>query len=170
MSSEKEIIKVEEVIEETIKTLNNLKVKPYLIGISGGSASGKTSVAQIISKLMGIQDCILISQDSYYKVLGEEQYRNLSEYNFDHPNAFDFDLVVEHLNDLLSGKDVEMPVYNFTVSRRESFTHTVKPCNLIIFEGILALYDKRVRNLMDMRIFVDTDSDVRLARRGMYRI
>ena len=168
MSSEKEIKKVEEVIEETIKSLNNLKVKPYLIGIAGGSASGKTSVAQVISKLMGIQDCILISQDSYYKVLGEEQYRNLSEYNFDHPNAFDFDLVVEHLNDLLSGKDVEMPVYNFTKSRRESFTHTVKPCHLIIFEGILALYDKRVRNLMDMRIFVDTDSDVRLARRGKY--
>ena len=92
----------------------------------------------------------------------------MSEYNFDHPNAFDFDLVVEHLNDLLSGKDVNMPVYNFTVSRREKFTNLVKSCNLIIFEGILALYDKRVRNLMDMKIFVDTDSDIRLARRGKY--
>lgn len=158
----------EDTIEETIKSINQLRVKPYLIGISGGSASGKTSVAQVISKLMGIQDCILISQDSYYKVLKEDQYRNLSEYNFDHPNAFDFDLVVEHLSDLLNGKDVNMPVYNFTVSKRESFTQLVKPCNLIIFEGILALYDKRVRNLMDMRIFVDTDSDVRLARR-VYR-
>jgi uridine kinase len=144
----------------------NIKNKPYILGISGGSASGKTSVAQIIFKLMGIQDCILISLDSYYKVITPEQRANLSEYNFDHPNAFDFDLVVEHLNDLLECKEIEMPVYNFTVSNRESYTIKIKPSNLIIFEGILALYDKRVRNLMDMKIFVDTDSDVRLARRS----
>jgi uridine kinase len=165
-NNKSEDIQLNKQIEETIKSISAMKTKPYLIGIAGGSASGKTSVAQVIFKFMGIQDCILISQDSYYKVLGEEQYRNLSEYNFDHPNAFDFDLISEHLNDLLNGKDVNMPVYNFTVSRRENFTNLVKPCNLIIFEGILALYDKRVRNLMDMKIFVDTDSDVRLARRG----
>jgi uridine kinase len=156
--------------EESLKILDstqkNIKTKPYLIGISGGSASGKTSVAQIIFKLIGIQDCILISLDSYYKVLAPEQYANLSEYNFDHPNAFDWDLVVKNLNDLLESKEIEMPVYNFTISRREPFTHKVKPSNLIIFEGILAFYDKRVRNLMDMKIFVDTDSDVRLARRS----
>ena len=153
-------------VDEMIKVLSNLKTKPYLIGIAGGSASGKTSVAQMIFKLVGIQDCILVSQDSYYKVIPEEQYKNLSEYNFDHPNAFDFDLILEQLNDLLCGKDVEMPIYNFTVSRREKFTNLAKSCNLIIFEGILGLYHKRVRNLMDMKIFVDTDSDVRLARRG----
>lgn len=154
-------------MDEIIKGLSNLKSKPYLIGISGGSASGKTSVAQIIFKHIGIEDCVLISQDSYYKQLPEEQYKNLSEYNFDHPNAFDFDLILEHLRDLLYGKDVNMPVYNFTTSRREDFTNLVKSSNLIIFEGILALYDKRVRSLMDMKIFVDTDSDVRLARRGI---
>ena len=168
MSSENKIEEVAEEVKEVLTNLMKNKSKPYLIGISGGSASGKTSVAQIIFKLIGIQDCVLVSQDSYYKVLNEDQYKNLSEYNFDHPNAFDFDLVVEHLNDLLSGKDVNMPVYNFTVSRREKFTNLVKSCNLIIFEGILALYDKRVRNLMDMKIFVDTDSDIRLARRGKY--
>jgi uridine kinase len=156
----------EELTTTSELSTKQIKTKPYLIGISGGSASGKTSVAQIIFKLIGIQDCILFSLDSYYKVLSPEQYANLSEYNFDHPNAFDFDLVVKHLNDLLDLKEIEMPVYNFTVSKRESHTVTLKPSNLIIFEGILALYDKRVRNLMDMKIFVDTDSDVRLARRG----
>ena len=89
---------------------------------------------QIIFKLIGIQDCILFSLDSYYKVLSPEQYANLSEYNFDHPNAFDFDLVVKHLNDLLDLKEIEMPVYNFTVSKRESHTVTLKPSNLIIFD------------------------------------
>lgn len=156
--------------EDSTKLLDSSQkaiiTKPYLIGISGGSASGKTSVAQIIFKLIGIQDCNLISLDSYYKKLAPEQYANLSEYNFDHPNAFDWDLVVQNLTDLLESKEIEMPVYNFTVSKRESFTHRILPSNLIIFEGILAFYDKRVRNLMDMKIFVDTDSDVRLARRS----
>jgi len=161
-----EEVKSGEDVKSLVEAIMKNRTKPYLIGISGGSASGKTSVAQIIFKLIGIEDCVLVSQDSYYKVIPEEQYKNLSEYNFDHPHAFDFDLIVEHLTDLLSGKDVNMPVYNFTVSRREKFTNLVKSCNLIIFEGILALYDKRVRNLMDMKIFVDTDSDVRLARRG----
>ena len=145
---------------------NNFKIKPYLIGISGGSASGKTSVAQVIFKLIGIEDCVLISLDSYYKDMSEEEYKNLSEYNFDHPNAFDFDLICEHLADLLNGKDVQMPIYNFNISKREDKFSIVKPCHLIIFEGILALYDKRVRNLMDMKIFVDTDGDIRLARRS----
>lgn len=74
--------------------------------------------------------------------ISEEEYKNLSEYNFDHPNAFDFDLITEHLRDLLNGKEVQMPVYNFTTSKRESYCQTVKPGNMIIFEGILALYDK----------------------------
>jgi uridine kinase len=159
----------ENLIDKSHHVLNNTHThitKPYLIGVAGGSASGKTSVAQVIFKLIGIQDCVLISTDSYYKDLKPEEYENLSEYNFDHPNAFDFDLILEHLSQLLSGKEVQMPVYNFTTSKRENYCTIVRPCNLIIFEGILALYDKRVRNLMDMKIFVDTDSDVRLARRS----
>lgn len=90
----------------------------------------------------------------------------MANYNFDHPNAFDFDLITKQLSELLDGKEIDMPIYNFKVSKRESFCEKVKPANLIIFEGILSLYDKRIRNLCDMKIFVDTDDDVRLARRS----
>ena len=117
-------------------------LKPYFIGISGGSASGKTSVAVEIFERIGIKECILISMDSYYKRLTPEIHQNLSKYNFDHPNAFDFDLLFEQLYTLLDGKSIQMPVYNFNVSQREDFTKQVNPGKVIIFEGIFALYDK----------------------------
>lgn len=155
----------------------------YLIGISGGSASGKTSVSNIIFEKIGIKDCIVFSMDSYYRKIrqlyfkgSEEERKNLSEYNFDHPNAFDFDLLYEHLNDLVQRKEIQMPIYNFTVSKREEHTQTVRPANVIIFEGILAFFDpviviiiiQRITKLMDLLIFVDTDDDVRLARRSIF--
>ena len=154
----------------------------YFIGISGGSASGKTSVSKIIFEKIGINDCILFSMDSYYKPIkqfsfniSENEINNLSEYNFDHPNAFDFDLLFEHLRDLSNRKIINMPIYNFTTSAREEGTQTIKPANVIIFEGILAFYDlvfvqiinQRIINLMDLLIFVDTDDDIRLARRSI---
>lgn len=124
--------------------------RPVLIGVSGGSASGKTTVSSAIFKMIGIQDCVLISMDSYYKDLtyiqiyniSEEEYTSLSEYNYDHPDAYDFDLILEHLASILDGKEIQVPVYNFTTSKRENYFQAVKPNNLIIFEGILALYDK----------------------------
>lgn len=146
--------------------LETSKNKPYIIGITGGSASGKTSLSIEIFKTLELQDCLLISMDSYYRVISDEERSNLINYNFDHPSAFDFELLYSNIRDLLNDKDIDMPIYDFTTSSRLKETKKVKPSKLIIFEGIFALYDPRIRSLMDMKIFVDTDDDVRLARRS----
>ena len=139
----------------------------YLIGIAGGSGSGKTSVANEIFK--NIQtNCLLFSMDTYYKDLSPDQMKNISEYNFDEPKALDLDLLYSHLNDLMNWKSIEMPTYDFTTSSRQPETKKLIPCKFIIFEGILSFYDIRIRNLMNMKIFVDLDDDIRLARR-IYR-
>lgn len=142
------------------------KIKPFLIGISGGSASGKTSVAQEVYNLLTDFEICTISLDNYYKDLTEEEYFRLSEYNFDQPNAFDFDLILKHIIALRNGESIEMPKYDFVTSKRLPTTQRVKSSPVIIIEGILAFYIKRIRNLMDLKIFIDTDCDVRLSRRS----
>ena len=142
--------------------------KPFLIGICGGSASGKTSVANIIFKYVGLQNCLLFSMDMYYKGPNDEERKHLSDYNFDHPDALDLDLLRQHLKMLSEGKEINMPIYEFNGSYRKKETQVVKPNKIIIFEGILAFHDKRMRDMMDMKIFVDLDGDVRLSRR-VYR-
>jgi len=142
--------------------------KPYLIGIAGGSGSGKTSVANIIFKYLGMSECLLFSMDTYYKDLTEEQQKNISEYNFDHPDALDFELLNKHLNSLMNWESINMPTYDFTTSSRRKETIKLYPNKIIIFEGILAFYDKKIRDLMNIKIFVDLDSDIRLSRR-IYR-
>ncbi|KAJ3017397.1 UNVERIFIED_CONTAM: Uridine-cytidine kinase-like 1 [Siphonaria sp. JEL0065] len=138
--------------------------KPYMIGIGGGSASGKTSVANHIIKKLGV---VLLQMDSFYKSLTKHEidqaYAN--NYNFDHPNSFDFEILFQTLNNLKSGVKVDVPIYDFGTHSRLSETTTIYGANIIIFEGIFALYDPKVRELMDLMLFVDTDSDVRLARR-----
>jgi uridine kinase len=146
------------------KDINNYGA--FIIGVAGGSAGGKTTVADAIFKIIGIDNCLLLSMDSYYKSPTEEDRKNLAEYNFDHPNALDLDLVYTHLLELSKGRSIQIPVYNFNVSKREDHTTEVFPSKLIILEGILGLYDSRLRDLMQMKIFVDSDADVRLARRS----
>ena len=106
--------------------------------------------------------------DSYYRVISDEERKDLSNFNFDHPSAFDYDLLLANLRDLLNGNSIEIPKYDFTTSSRLKETENVKPTYLIVFEGIFAFYDERIRNIMDMKIFVDTDDDVRLARRSKF--
>lgn len=143
------------------------QVKPFVIGICGGSASGKTTVATKIIEALDIPWVTLLSMDSFYKVLNEKQHdmaiRN--EYNFDHPDAFDFDLLIPTLRRLKEGKKVDVPIYNFVTHGRESKTKTMYGANVVIFEGILAFYNLEVLKMCDMKIFVDTDPDARLARR-----
>ncbi|RKP03604.1 hypothetical protein CXG81DRAFT_9250 [Caulochytrium protostelioides] len=140
---------------------------PYLLGIAGGSASGKTSVAKKILRDLGIPWVILMSMDSFYKSLVPEQLERAArdEYNFDHPDAFDYDLLYETLLKLKQGVKVDVPIYDFVTHSRLPRTKTMYGGSVVIFEGILALYDPRVRALMDMTVFVDTDADIRLARR-----
>ena len=144
------------------------RTKPYLIGIAGGSGSGKTSIANIIFKYLGVSECLLFSMDTYYKDLTEEQQKNISEYNFDHPDALDFELLNSHINSLMNWESINMPTYDFNTSSRGKETKKLYPNKIIIFEGILAFHDKRIRDLMDIKIFVDLDGDIRLSRR-IYR-
>jgi len=143
------------------------QVEPFVIGICGGSASGKTTVANKIISELGVPWVTQLSMDSFYKVLNEEQHQlaALNEYNFDNPDAFDFQLLFETLQRLKEMKKVDLPIYNFMTHRRETKTVSMYGANVIIFEGILAFHMEAIRNILDMKIFVETDSDVRLARR-----
>jgi len=143
------------------------QVEPFVIGVCGGSASGKTTVANKIISELGVPWVTLLSMDSFYKVLNEKQHELAAknEYNFDHPDAFDFELLLKTLQRLKEMKKVEVPIYNFVTHRRESKTVSMYGANVIIFEGILAFHIEEIRNILDMKVFVETDSDVRLARR-----
>ncbi|XP_022089488.1 uridine-cytidine kinase-like 1 isoform X2 [Acanthaster planci] len=139
----------------------------FVIGLCGGSASGKTTVANRIIEALDVSWVSLLSLDSFYKVLNEEQHQRAAEneYNFDHPDAFDYDLVIQTLKNLKEGKCVEVPIYDFTTHARRKEKKAIYGANVIIFEGILSFAKKELVDLMDLRIFVDTDSDIRLARR-----
>ena len=143
---------------ETEKQL--FRDRPYLIGISGGSGGGKTSVANVLHRCLGQENCLLFSMDTYYKDLTPEQEKNLSNY--------DLDLLSEHLSALMQWKSIEMPTYDFNTNKRQKETLHLNPNKFIIFEGILAFHDKRMRDLMDLKLFIDLDDDIRLSRR-IYR-
>ncbi|XP_046367409.1 uridine-cytidine kinase-like 1 [Haliotis rufescens] len=141
--------------------------EPFVIGICGGSASGKTTVARKIIEALDVPWVSLLSMDSFYKVLNKDQHEKaaVNEYNFDHPDAFDFELLIETLRRLKDGKIVEVPIYNFNTHSRETHMKTIYGANVVIFEGIMAFVSKELVKMMDMKVFVDTDSDIRLARR-----
>jgi uridine kinase len=139
--------------------------KPVVIGIAGGSGSGKTSVTNAIYKKFQQQSILVIEQDYYYK---DQSHLPLEERlltNYDHPLAFDNDLLIEHVHDLLQYKPIQKPVYDYKVHTRSDEIVFVEPKNVIILEGILILEDERLRNLMDIKLFVDTDADIRIIRR-----
>ncbi|XP_044118554.1 uridine-cytidine kinase-like 1 isoform X2 [Neovison vison] len=139
----------------------------FAIGLGGGSASGKTTVARMIIEALDVPWVVLLSMDSFYKVLTTQQQEQAAHnnFNFDHPDAFDFDLIVSTLKKLKQGKSVKVPVYDFTTHSRKKDWKTLYGANVIIFEGIMAFADKALLELLDMKIFVDTDSDIRLVRR-----
>ncbi|XP_072558797.1 uridine-cytidine kinase-like 1 isoform X2 [Paramormyrops kingsleyae] len=139
----------------------------FVIGLCGGSASGKTTVANKIIEALDVPWVVLLSMESFYKVFTKEEQELAarSEYNFDHPDAFDFELLVSVLRKLKKGKSVKVPVYDFTSHSRRKEWKTVYGANVVIFEGILAFANKELLKLLDMKVFVDTDSDIRLVRR-----
>ena len=140
-------------------------MKPFIIGIAGGTGSGKTTVAQkIYDSLNGI-NVIIIQQDAYYIDLCHLVLEERKKINFDHPSSIDNELLVEHLNQLISGKEIEIPIYSFTNYTRMKETTRVTPQDIIILEGILVLEEKKVRDLLDVKIYVDTDEDERFIRR-----
>lgn len=135
-----------------------------LVGIGGGTASGKTTVARKLARVLG-ERAVIIDQDSYYRNLADLSYDERKAFNFDHPDAFDWDLLKSQVQQLQAGQAIQKPVYSFKESLRTAETTTVQAAPLIILEGILILDNKALRKMMDVRIFVDTDDDVRLARR-----
>ncbi|KAK6350243.1 Uridine kinase [Orbilia brochopaga] len=140
----------------------------HIIGIAGSSGSGKTSVAAQLVKRLNLPWVVVLSMDSFYKELNPAQSKLAFEnnYDFDAPSAIDFDILVDRLQDIKAGKKAEIPVYSFEKHQRErDKTTTIYSCHVLILEGIFALYDPRVLDLLDMKIFVDTDSDICLARR-----
>ncbi|QXP74797.1 uridine kinase [Tenacibaculum sp. HL-MS23] len=137
----------------------------FVIGIAGGTGSGKTTVVnQIINELPQDEVCI-ISQDSYYAQTDNLSYEERTKINFDHPRAIDFDLLVNHLSDLKSGKIIEQPIYSFVAHNRTKDTIKTHPRKVIIVEGILIFNSKELRNLCDIKVFVHADADERLIRR-----
>ena len=136
------------------KTTSNTRDRPFLIGVAGGSGSGKTSVSNTIFNYLGKENCLLFSMDTYYKDLTEEDQVHIQEYNFDEPDALDLDLLSFHLNELMHWKEIDMPTYDFKESKRGIETERLKPNKFIIFEGILAFHDQRIRDLMDLKIYV----------------
>ncbi|KAJ7391116.1 Uridine-cytidine kinase-like 1 [Desmophyllum pertusum] len=141
--------------------------EPFVIGLCGGSASGKTTVANKIIEQLGVPWVSMLSLDAFYKVLTPEQHKAAlrNDYNFDHPDSFDADLAVNILKKLKEGKSVQVPVYDFKTHSRLDQKNDLYGANVIIFEGIMAFAYKELRDLMDMKVFVDADPDVRLSRR-----
>jgi uridine kinase len=136
-----------------------------IIGISGGTGSGKTTVAQKIIASIGESSAVYLQQDSYYRNLGDMPLDQRQRVNFDHPDAFDGELMLRHLEALRAGKSIDRPIYNFVAHSRKKETIRVDPLPVVIVEGILVFFDAAMRSLMDLKIFVDTDADIRLIRR-----
>lgn len=140
-------------------------METILIGIAGGSGSGKTTLADSLVNYFGEKGVSILRHDNYYKRLDAISYEERAKMNYDHPDAFDTDLLCEHILDLKAGKPIDMPVYDYSVHNRSDKTIRVIPNPVIILEGILILAEPRLVDMMDFRIFVDTDADERILRR-----
>jgi uridine kinase len=141
--------------------------KPVVIGVAGGTGSGKTTVAHNIYHHFRDQSVLMIAQDDYYRDQSDLPYEERLKTNYDHPLSFDTDLLVQHLETLLSYKPIDKPKYDYSQHSRSRQTEKIYPKDVIILEGILVFEDERLRKLMDMKMFVDTDADVRIIRRMM---
>ncbi|MGP7816893.1 uridine kinase [Niallia sp. 01092] len=139
--------------------------KPVVIGVAGGSGSGKTSVSKAIFESFNDRSILMIEQDFYYKDQSYLPFEERLNTNYDHPLAFDTELLIEHIEKLIKYEPINKPVYDYAIHTRSDEIITVEPKDVIIIEGILILEDERLRNLMDIKLFVDTDADLRIIRR-----
>ncbi|GAB3418154.1 uridine kinase [Haloparvum alkalitolerans] len=141
-----------------------MTIPSFVIGIAGGTGAGKTTVARLVTE--NVDDSVTrIPIDNYYEDLSHLDYEERADVNYDHPSAFEWDLLREQLETLLEGQSVEMPQYDFEIHNRKPERITVEPTDVIVLEGILALYDEAVNDMLDLRLYVETDADVRILRR-----
>ena len=140
-------------------------VKPIIIGVAGGTASGKSTVAEAILERVGREHIAYIQHDSYYRDLSHLPLEERARMNFDHPDALETELLVEHLRQLQAWQPIEVPIYDFATYTRSGRTRRVEPRRVVLVEGILIFVDKQLRDMMDIKLYVDTDADMRLIRR-----
>jgi uridine kinase len=140
-------------------------MEPIIIGVAGGTGSGKTTVASRILERVGTEHITYIAHDSYYRDLGHLPKRLRAQVNFDHPDSLETELLVEHLRELRQGNTVEIPIYDFTSHTRTGRTERVDVAPVVIVEGILVFVEPELRKLFDVKIYIDTDADVRFIRR-----
>ncbi len=138
---------------------------PVVVGIAGGTGSGKTTVTSVILQRVGAQHIALLPHDAYYCDNKELTYAERTRINYDHPDSLETDLLVQHINQLKNWQPVELPVYDFTTHSRTSNTVHIEPRQVVLVEGILIFYEAKLRELFDVKIFVDTDADIRFIRR-----
>lgn len=139
--------------------------KPIIIGVAGGSGSGKTSVTHAICQRFSEEAILVIEQDDYYKDQSDRTFEQRLATNYDHPSAFDNELLIQHLQSLIQYEPIEKPIYDYKKHTRSNKVIQIQPKNVIILEGILILHHKQLKDLMDIKIFVDTAADVRIIRR-----
>jgi uridine kinase len=139
--------------------------RPIIVGVAGGTGSGKTTIVREILKALDPDNVQIIQHDSYYKDRSHLPSEERANINYDHPDALESSLLIEHLKQLLTGKAVEIPIYDFVTHTRKIHCRKVNPCKVIIVEGILILADPSLRELFDIKVFVDTDADIRFIRR-----
>jgi uridine kinase len=147
------------------RLLKQNKNRPIVFGVAGGTASGKTTVAKTILQAVGASQIAYMPHDAYYRDQPQLSLEERSQLNYDHPDSLETSLLVKHIKRLLKGKPVRVPVYDFTTHRRTDETVLVEPSPIILVDGILIFTKRRLRELMDIKVYVDTDADVRFIRR-----
>jgi uridine kinase len=140
-------------------------VEPLIIGVAGGSGSGKTTVVKHIINTIGEDDILLLQHDSYYRDLKHLPFEERTQHNFDHPSSLETELMIRHLKALKEGYQVEVPIYDFTKHIRKDETRLAEPKKIILVDGILIFTEKELREEMNIKLYVDTDDDIRLLRR-----
>jgi uridine kinase len=146
-------------------TASGLPQRPFLIGVAGGTCSGKTTISEKLAELAGDDNVSLIKLDSYYVARTHETLEQRALSNYDHPDAFDWALLNDHLAALVAGATIPVPVYDYAAHTRAEEVRMVRPSRIVVVEGILVLYDPALRERFNLRVFVDTDADIRLIRR-----
>lgn len=140
--------------------------KPLIIGIAGGTASGKTSISRHIQEMYDdVTSVLIIRQDDYYKDQSDKTMEERVQTNYDHPDSIDTDLLVSNVHDLMEGKSIQKPLYDFVEHTRSKETEICYPCDVLILEGLFVLQDPKIRELLDIKVFVDTEADIRFIRR-----
>ncbi len=141
------------------------RTTPLVIGIAGGSGSGKTTVANVILERVGQQHIAYLAHDAYYKDLGALPHNQRTQINFDHPDSLETELLIQHLRQLINNQPIDLPIYDFKIHTRTNQTRRIQNQPIILVEGILIFVERELRDLFDVKIFVDTDPDIRFIRR-----